>query len=183
MKIRQTMTRFPMLVRLRHALTFAVFACALTAPLQTGAQGSPVPCSKLGRNSARCQNPILEGVVDKQWIAVLKHYNGTNGGPDVLSVVGIGMGADGPQTVSLGVIKPEGQGADRMDAWFQSSKLYVSNAIYLPNEPYCCYSRRMARRFGFQGKKLALERLATVPSGASQHAISATLDRAPSLSS
>ncbi len=177
------MTRLSALVRLRHALIFAMFALALIAPLHTTAQGAPVPCSKLGRDNRPCQNPIVQGVVDKQWIAVLKHYNGTNGGPDVLTVLGIGIGADGPQTVNLGVIKPEGEGADRMDVWFASNKLYVTNAIYLPNESYCCYARRMARRFGFQGKKLALERLATVPSGASQRTISATLDRAPSLSS
>lgn len=163
-------------------LSFALFTLFCAVALYASAQGaSPVPCSQLGRNNSTCQNPIIQGVVDGQWIAVIERYNGTNGGPDRLSVVGIGAGGNGLQTVSLGVIKPEGLGADRMDAWFASDKLYVTNAIYLPDEAHCCFTHRLTRRFGFQGKKLALERLATVSSSASKGAIIAALDRAPSI--
>jgi len=158
------------------------FAILVVAASLTAAAGSEtVPCTKLGRIDTACSNPIIQGTVDKQWIAVLEHYNGTNGGPDWLSVTGIGLGGNGLQTVNLGVIKPEGQGGDRMDAWFGADKLYVTNAIYLPNEPHCCYTKRMSRRFRFQGKKLVVERLATVSSSASKHEIIAALDRAPSL--
>lgn len=151
------------------------------AALHTTAQSASVPCARFGGSDGTCSNPIVQGVVDRQWIAVLEHYNGTNGGPDELTVVSIGVGGNGEQTISLGVIKPEGESGDRMDAWFQSDKLYVTNAIYLPGEAHCCYTQRTVRRFGIQGKRLALERLATVSSSASRRAINSALDRAPSL--
>ena len=94
-----------------------------------------VPCNVFF--AGNCPNPIVQGVVDGQWIAVIYHYNGTNGGPDSLNIVTVGAGGNGYLTSTLQTIQPALDG-DRMDAQFVGGKLWVRNAIYLPEEAHCC---------------------------------------------
>src|ERR1700677_4078221 len=86
--------------------------------LVNSAPGSAnVPCTVFG-NSSGCPNPIVQGVVDGQWVGLIYHFDGTNGGPDSISVVAIGVGGNGYSTAALQVIKPESQYGDRMTAQF-----------------------------------------------------------------
>jgi hypothetical protein len=146
------------------ALVLALF----TAP----ASAENVPCSVF--SSGNCPNPIVEGVVDGQWIALIYHYDGTNGGPTSIGVVTVGAGGNGYLTTDLQTIAPADDG-DRMDAQFVGGKLWVKNAIYLPGEPHCCYTHAMVRQFGFHGKRLRVERMATVAAAATRLQIAAAL--------
>ena len=135
-----------------------------------------VPCEAFAQG-IKCANPILEGIVDHQWIGLILHFDGTNGGPDAIHIVAIGVGGNGLETIALPPIKPDGEYGDRMDASFRDGKLFVSNAIYLPGEAHCCFTHRTYRRFGFHNDKLLVEREATVPSGATAAQVDAALDK------
>jgi hypothetical protein len=138
-----------------------------------------VPCHIFGAPDGDCPNPISEGVVDGQWIALIFHYGGTNGEADSIGVVSVGYGGNGALTGALGTIKPEGQYGDRMSADFVDGKLWVKNAIYLPGEGHCCFTRIAVRQFGFHDKKLRQEVIVTVPAGSSQSEIKSALRAAP----
>jgi hypothetical protein len=161
-------------------LTARRFAIGLGSLLLfTGGVASAVPCRGFG--GLTCPNPIVQGTVDGQWIGIIYHFDGTNGGPSSLLALTIGVGGNGALTVPLGVIKPEGGYADRMNAEFRAGKLYVSNAIYLPGEAHCCYTQIAVRRYGFRFRKLVIERLATIASGASASEVDAALEKGPHL--
>jgi hypothetical protein len=118
-----------------------------------------------------------------QWIGFLLHFDGSNGGPDALSVVTIGFGGNGLQTIVLPAIKPDG-GGDRMGASFRKGKLIViivSNAFYLPGEAHCCFTHTTIRRYGFHDRRLLVEREATVPSAATAAEQDAALEHGPHL--
>jgi hypothetical protein len=136
------------------------------------ASAENVPCAVF--SSGNCPNPIVQGVVDGQWIALTYHYDGTNGGPTSIGVVTVGAGGNGYLTTDLQTIAPADDG-DRMDAQFVGGKLWVKNAIYLPGEPHCCYTHAMVRQFGFYGKRLRVERRATVAAAATRAQIAAAL--------
>jgi hypothetical protein len=138
--------------------TSVLLALAL---LNSGAVVSAsVPCAVFG-NSSGCPNPIVQGVVDGQWVGLIYHFDGTNGGPNTIGVVVVGGGGNGYSTTALQVIEPEGQYGDRMDAHFVDGKLWVENA-----------------EFGFHGKRLAVEETASVPTDATQVQIRAALSTA-----
>lgn len=157
------MMRFTLLL----LLTFTVCVGAATA--------AEVPCNVFA--AGNCPNPIVQGVVDGQWIALIYHYNGTNSGPDSINVVTVGAGGNGYLTSDLQRIAPVLDG-DRMDAQFASGKLWVKNAIYLPNEAHCCYTHISVRQFGFRNKRLYVERSTTVRSDATQSQIQRALSSA-----
>jgi hypothetical protein len=137
-----------------------------------------VPCAVFG-NSSGCPNPIVQGVVDGQWVALIYHFDGTNGGPNTIGVVVVGVGGNGYSTTALQVIEPEGQYGDRMEAQFVDGKLWVKNAVYLPGEAHCCYTHIAVRQFGFHSKRLAVEDTASVPTDATQVQIRAALNTGP----
>lgn len=134
-----------------------------------------VPCGVFAQGIT-CVNPITEGIVDGQWIALIFHYDGTNGGPDAIDVVTVGLGGNGLQTMTLSQIKPAGQYGDRISARFRNGKLIISNAIYLPGEAHCCYTHTAVRRFGFHNKRLMVEREATVPATATATQVDSALE-------
>jgi hypothetical protein len=156
--------------------TLTVLAALTTATPTTSAQPASVACGVFGPG-IRCINPISQGVVDGQWIGLIFRYNGTNGGPDAIDVVTIGLGGNGMLTMQLPRIKPAGDYGDRMGAVFRNGKLIVSNAIYLPGEAHCCFTHMAVRRFGFHDRRLVAERLATVPNAASATQIDAVLEQ------
>jgi hypothetical protein len=137
-----------------------------------------VPCGVFG-NSSGCPNPVVQGVVDGQWVGLIYHFDGTNGGPNTIGVVVVGVGGNGYSTTALQVIEPEGQYGDRMEAQFVDGKLWVKNAVYLPGEAHCCYTRIAVRQFGFHGKRLQVEEMASVPTDATQAQIRAALRTGP----
>ena len=143
-------------------------------PIQA-AQAHFVSCAVFAPG-VHCADPILQGMVDGQWVGLILHYNGTNGGPDRIAVVSIGLGGNGESTLVLPTIKPVGASGDRMNASFREGKLFIWNAVYLPGEAHCCYTHIAVRRFGFHGKKLQMEREATVPNNATAAAIDAALE-------
>lgn len=140
-----------------------------------------VPCNVFGNSSAPCPNPIVQGVVDGQWVGLIYHFDGTNGGPDSITVVSVGVGGNGYSTAELQVIKPEGQYGDRMEAQFVGGKLWVKNAIYLPGEAHCCYTHTAVRQFGFHAKRLQVEEMASVTNNATQAQIRAALRAGPQM--
>ena len=131
-----------------------------------------VPCNIFAKGE--CPSPIVQGVVDGQWIALIYHYNGTNGGPVGIGVVTVGAGGNGYLTTTLPTIAPADDG-DRMDAQFVNGKLWVRNSIYLPGEAHCCNTHVIVRQFGFSGKRLRVERTATVAADATRALIAAAL--------
>jgi hypothetical protein len=137
--------------------------------------GADVPCNVFGHSGYGCPNPIVQGVVDGQWVALIYHYDGTNGGPDSIAVVSIGTGGNGFLTGALQVIKAEGQYGDRMEAQFIGGKLWVKNAVYLPGEPHCCNSHLAVRQYGFHDRRLAVEEEASVPVKATESQVRAAL--------
>jgi hypothetical protein len=75
----------------------------LTLPVL--ARAALVSCSILGPGAgATCPDPIAQGTVDGQWVGVIEHFNGTNGGPDKLETIAVGYGGNGPSSVVLGEI-------------------------------------------------------------------------------
>ncbi len=146
-------------------LSFASFGSAAAATPN-------VPCAVFG--AGNCPNPIVQGVVDGQWIALVYHYNGTNGGPDGISVMTVGAGGNGYLTTYLQRLRPADDG-DRMDAQFVNGKLWVKNAIYLPGEAHCCYTHIAVRQYGFHDRRLRVERTATVGADATRSFIAAAL--------
>jgi hypothetical protein len=149
--------------------------------LVSGAHGSAsVPCTVFG-NLSGCPNPIVQGVVDGQWVGLIYHFDGTNGGPDSISVVVVGVGGNGYSAATLQVIRPESQYGDRMTAQFVDGKLWVENALYLPGEAHCCYTHTAVRQFGFHAKRLQVELAATVPNGATNRQIRAALKAGPQI--
>lgn len=146
---------------------------SLTLALCTGAAAAAdVPCAVFSQGN--CPSPIVQGVVDGQWIALTYHYNGTNGGPIGIGVVTIGAGGNGYLTTTLQTIEPADDG-DRMDAQFAGGKLWVRNSIYLPGEAHCCNTHVIVRQYGFHDKRLRVERTATVPADATRSQIAAAL--------
>lgn len=146
---------------------------SLALALCTGvAAAGDVPCNVFAQGN--CPSPIVEGVVDGQWVAVIYHYNGTNGGPTSIGVVTVGAGGNGYLTTDLPTIQPADDG-DRMDAQFVGGKLWVRNSIYLPNEAHCCNTHVIVRQYGFHQKRLRVERTATVPADATRAQIGAAL--------
>ena len=145
----------------------------LALALSTGnVLAADVPCNVFAHGN--CPSPIVQGVVDGQWVALIYHYDGTNGGPTSIAVVTVGAGGNGYLTTNLQAIEPA-DGGDRMDAQFVGGKLWVRNAIYLPSEAHCCYTHVMVRQFGFHAKYLQVERTATVAAGATRAEIAAAL--------
>lgn len=134
-----------------------------------------VPCDVFGHSGYGCPNPVVQGVVDGQWVALIYHYDGSNGSPDSIAVVSIGTVGNGFLTGALQVIKAEGQHGDRMEAQFVGRKLWVKNAVYLPGEAHSSYSHIAVRQFGFYGKRLQAEEMASVPTNASQAQIRTAL--------
>lgn len=125
-----------------------------------------------------CASPFIEGVVDHQWVGLVVRFSGGNGGADELDPVTVARGGNGLLTVTLPPIKPEGQYGDRMGAWFDNDKLFVSNAIYLPGEAHCCFTHITVREYGFTPKGLSIERTASVASNATRPVIYAALKSA-----
>lgn len=158
----------------------ALSLLALTLLGSSAAAFAGVPCSIFG-GASDCPNPIMEGVVDGQWVGLIYHYDGTNGGPDSIGVVAIGFGGNGYATTVLQAIKPEGQYGDRMQTEFVGGKLWVKNAIYLPGEAHCCYSHIAVRQFGFHNRRLQMEEIASVPTNASHQQIRAALRAGPQI--
>lgn len=141
-----------------------------------------VPCGVLLKSSAaKCASPFIDGVVDGQWVGLVMHFSGGNGGANRIFVVTVGPGGNGELTIALPDIKPEGPDGDRMGAWFARGKLYVTNAVYLPGEAHCCYTNVTVRQFGFHGQSVGLERTATVPSNATKDQIYQALEKATSM--
>jgi hypothetical protein len=136
------------------------------------ASAANVPCNVFAKG--QCPSPIVQGVVDGQWIALIYRYDGTNGGPVGIGVVTVGAGGNGYLTTTLQTIAPA-DGGDRMDAQFAAGKLWVRNAIYLPGEPHCCYTHVIVRQLGFSEKRLHVERTATVAADATRAQIAAAL--------
>ena len=134
------------------------------------ASAADVPCAVFAQGN--CPNPIVQGVVDGQWIAAIYHYNGTNGGPTSIGIVTVGAGGNGYLTTSLQTIQPADDG-DRMDVQFVGGKIWVRNAIYLPSEAHCCYTHVIVREFGFHDKQLRVLRTATVAADATRAQIAA----------
>lgn len=144
-------------------------------PSAARASSNTVPCNVLGQGD--CANPFLEGVVDGQWLGLIFQFGGGNGGATAADVESIGYGGNGWKTVSLGEIKAEGEYGDRMFAKFVHAKLYVFNAVYLPGEAHCCFTHYAVRRYGFHDRQLMMERLATVPTVASQSDVDRALNQ------
>lgn len=136
------------------------------------ATAADVPCAVFA--SGNCPSPIVQGVVDGQWIALIYHYNGTNGGPIAIGVMTVGAGGNGYLTTTLQTIEPADDG-DRMDAQFAGGKLWVRNSIYLPSEAHCCNTHVIVRQFGFHQRRLRVERTATVAADATRAQIAAAL--------
>lgn len=157
------------------AALFASLSASLLFLNAERALGASVPCGIFAPN-ANCSNPIAQGVVDGQWIALVFRYDGTNGGPSAIQVIGIGRGGNGMLTLALPPIKPAGESGDRLSATFRRGKLVVANAIYLPGEAHCCFTHLAVRRFGFHHRKLMVEREARVLSSASAAQIDAALE-------
>jgi hypothetical protein len=146
---------------------------SLVLALCTGAAAAAnVPCNVFAKGN--CPSPIVQGVVDGQWIVLIYHYDGTNGGPVGIGVVTVGAGGNGYLTTTFHTITPADDG-DRMDAQFVAGKLWVRNAIYLPGEAHCCYTHVIVRQFGFHEKRLRVERTATVAADATRTEIAAAL--------
>lgn len=158
----------------------AVSLLVLMVSGNSGVAFAGVPCSVFGSTSS-CPNPIVEGVVDGQWVGLIYHFDGTNGGPDGIGVVTVGVGGNGYLTTVLQAIKAEGQYGDRMQAEFVGGKLWVKNAVYLPGEAHCCYSHIAVRQFGFHGRRLQVEKMASVPTNATQEQIRAALRAGPQM--
>jgi hypothetical protein len=158
--------------------TILLAAMLVLASATTGLAGG-VPCNIFGGAGADCPNPIVEGVVDGQWIALVYQYGGGNGGANSISVVSVGSGGNGALTSTLGAINPTGEEGDRMSASFVGGKLWVQNAVYLHGEAHCCYTHVAVQQFGFHNKKLVVERVATVTSDATEAQIRAALAAAP----
>lgn len=138
----------------------------------SAASAANVPCAVFAQGN--CPSPIVQGIVDGQWIALIYHYDGTNGGPTSIGVVTVGAGGNGYLTTTLQTIQPA-DGGDRMDAQFANGKLWVRNAIYLPGEAHCCYTHVVVRQFGFHDKRLRVERTAQVAADATHAQIAAAL--------
>lgn len=126
-----------------------------------------------------CGKPFVEGVVDHQWVGLIAHYTGGNGGVDALYPFTVGRGGNGLRTITLPAIKTEGEYGDRMYAWFANDKLYVVNAIYLPGEAHCCFTHNSVRQYGFDERGLVRERTTTVATTATRAQIYAALAKAP----
>lgn len=138
---------------------------------------SEVPCGVFAPETRTCANPILQGEVDGQWIALVYDFGGGNGGALGIDVFTIGSGGNGPQTIRLAAIEPDGQSGDRMGAAFVDGKLWVANDIYNHGEAHCCPTQQAVRRFGFHHQKLVVESRAIVPVGSSRDVIRRALQR------
>lgn len=157
----------------------AIAAVTILALWPHASHAATVPCSVMMPDATDgCGKPFVDGVVDHQWVGIIIHFSGSNGGADELFPFTIGRGGNGLLTITLPAIKPEGQYGDRMDAWFANGKLYVLNSVYLPGEAHCCNSHVTVRQFGFAGKALVRERTASVPAAATRAQIYAALARA-----
>jgi hypothetical protein len=158
-------------------VVFSTVACLAASqhPNRASATLKQVPCRVFASEQVKCVTVLSEGVVDGQWIALVRHFNGTNGGPDELLVITVGVGGNGLLTILLPAIKPDG-GGDRMGSSFRNGKLFVSNATYLPGEAHCCFTHMTFRRFGFHSRRLMVEREATVLTTASNSEVDAALE-------
>jgi hypothetical protein len=159
------------------ATGIAIGSCA-GGPIGPAAADTPssVPCAVYGAPKvATCFSPFQQGVVDGQWIGIIAHYNGTNGGADSMRIVSIGAGGNGEETIPVGVFAPSGTGGDRMVAVFTGGKLWLKNAVYLNGEAHCCFTHVAVRQYGFHGGKLQQEREVTVAADASDATIRAAL--------
>jgi hypothetical protein len=164
---------------IRSLCLFAAMSCGLVLAA-TSSSHAFVPCGvTLPDDKVGCAKPFVEGVVDHQWVGIIVHFSGGNGGPNELDPITIARGGNGLLTVSLPPIKPEGQYGDRMWAWFDNDKLYVGNAIYLPGEAHCCYTHVAVRQYGFMPNGLIVEHTATLPSNATHAQMYAALKGSP----
>lgn len=144
-------------------VTVAATTLAFWAPHARAA----VPCDvTMPDANDGCGKPFVDGVVDHQWVGIIIHFSGSNGGADALYPFTVGRGANGLLTINLDPIKPEGQYGDRMEAWFAGGKLYVLNAVYLPGESHFNNKNVTVRQFGFVGKALVRQRTASVSASA-----------------
>ena len=161
-------------VRNQPSMKSIAILVPLALALSTGvaAAAPEVPCNVFA--AGNCPNPIVQGVVDGQWIAAIEHYNGTNGAPTSIGIVTIGAGGNGYLTTTLQTIEPAVDG-DRMYAEFVNGKLWIGNSIYLPGEAHCCNTHIIVRQFGFRNKRLRVERTAMVKSDATRAEIAAAL--------
>lgn len=160
-----------------------VFPIAALALLAISSGGRPtfgtVPCHVTMPDATDgCGSPFAQGVVDGQWVGLIFHFSGSNGGADQLLPITVGRGGNGLLTIAMPAIKPEGTYGDRMDAWFANSKLYVMNSIYLPGEAHCCNTQITARRYGFNPKGLHLEHTVTLPAASTHVQIAIALAKA-----
>lgn len=149
------------------AAALAAWAIASSAPA-FAANSAPlkeVPCPVFGMaHHGACTDPVHEGIVDGQWIAVVVNYGGTDEGARSLIVYTVGM-ANGNMTIPLAPIAPSGNGGNHMSVRFAGGKLIVYNAIYRKDEALCCPAQMIVRRFGFDAnaQKLHAESSATLP--------------------
>jgi hypothetical protein len=156
-----------------HSMKRTTVLVSLALAWCTGAAAAAdVPCNVFAQGN--CPSPIVQGVADGQWIALIYHYNGTNGGPIGIGVVTVGAGGNGYLTTTLQTIEPA-DGGDRMDAQFVGGKLWIRNSIYLPSEAHCCNTHVVVRQYGFHQKRLHVERTATVAAAATRAEIAAAL--------
>lgn len=137
-----------------------------------------VPC-KIFAPGMTCGNPIVQGAVDGQWIALILHYWGSSDGADRADVVSIGLGGNGMETKTLPHILPFGREGDRVFAEIRGGKLFVENDVYAEGEAHCCPRRMSVRRYGFRNEALRVERSATVGVDATNAQIDAALAKAP----
>lgn len=115
------------------------------------------PASAMCRFATASSSGAFEqGMVDGRWVGLVREYGGGNGGATRAIVYTLGPGANGILLSSAGKIDAASDG-DRTDALFTNGKLYVTNAIYLPGEPHCCFTHLAVQRFGFHAGRLVRE--------------------------
>ncbi len=93
--------------RIRSLATAGIMIAAALggAPAAAPAAQQVVPCKVFGPGIT-CGNPIVQGAVDGQWIALILHYWGSSDGADRADVVSIGLGGNGGETKTLPRIQP-----------------------------------------------------------------------------